>query len=596
MNNYYEKKLEHISSDEAQVLALESMNSTVVIAGPGSGKTTVLTLKVIKLLTETIHEPRGLACLTYSIEAASELKDRLVKMGLGKRRNVFLGTVHGFCLSEVLLPFGELYPKYKIPFPIRIVSEKEKRKLFDKQNYSGNPRIEEVDKERTRCIQGISNVELDSYQVALKAAIDFEKVLIDNGYIDFISMVKFAVELIKNEPYIRKALESKFPWIIIDEYQDLGKPLHELVLSLLELTDIKVFAVGDADQSIYDFQGAAPDYLIELSQKQGISVIHLINNYRSSQEIVRASEYILNNDRGYIACGEFKDYHDEIEFLECANGMSGEYEISVEQIKKAHASGVPYHEIAVLVASNRQVADLAEECKKAEIPFHVSRQEFRKTALIKWLCDCAKWLVDKYNNSFDSICSTWISFLSQKGILSTDDRMRVKARLYSVISESQQYKECLIKWLYFLDEKLGIVSLFKELERYPDELENWYVFLEKVESQVPALTIDYLTCLGYPNNQVVLSTRHSSKGLEFDVIIMLGMEKDSFPNYHADTQSKMDEARRLCFVAVSRARLKCILVRSTRLQYKNGKWIDKQPSPFWTELKEFQDMNKENSK
>ena len=86
---------------------------------------------------------------------------------------------------------------------------------------------------------------IESYDIALKAAISFEELLIQNGYLDFISMVKKSVELIKNESYVRKALEAKYPWIIVDEYQDLGKPLHELILTLLNLTRIKVFAVGD---------------------------------------------------------------------------------------------------------------------------------------------------------------------------------------------------------------------------------------------------------------------------------------------------------------------------------------------------------------
>lgn len=264
VNAYFEKKLQEISKDDMQFAAYKAVNNTVIIAGPGSGKTTVLTLKVIQLLTEMIYPPRGLACLTYSTEAAREFKDRLAKLGLEKRKNVFLGTVHSFCLAEIIIPFASLYPQYKIPVPIRIISEAEKKRLFNSQDYAGNPKLTDVDKERTRNIHGISRVEIESYDIALKAAISFEELLMQEGYLDFISMIKLAVELIKNEPYVRKALEANYPWIIVDEYQDLGKPLHELILTLLDLTKIKVFAVGDADQSIYDFQGAAPDYLIEL--------------------------------------------------------------------------------------------------------------------------------------------------------------------------------------------------------------------------------------------------------------------------------------------------------------------------------------------
>ena len=589
VNAYFEKKLQEISEDDMQFAAYKAVNNTVVIAGPGSGKTTVLTLKVMQLLAEMIYPPRGLACLTYSTEAVREFKSRLVKLGLEKRKNVFLGTVHSFCLSEIITPFAALYPQYKIPLPIRIISEAEKNRLFNSQNYEGTPTLIDVDKERTRNIKGISRVAIESYDIALKAAISFEELLIQNEYLDFISMVKKSVELIKNESYVRKALEAKYPWIIVDEYQDLGKPLHELILTLLNLTRIKVFAVGDADQSIYDFQGAAPDYLIELSQRQDVSCIHLKNNYRSSQTIVDASEYVLKSSRGYIASGKLQDYHAKLEFIECSKGMDEQYERVIEQISRFHTEGIPYHEIAVLVGNNKQVTELAQECSRQNIPAYIARQTFRLTDLIIWIQNCAKWVSDKCSVSFDEICSTWKSFISQKRIISEDDYFLLKRTIFQTLTASKVYKDNLSEWLCYLDKKVGIVSAFTASERYPDEIDNYNKLLETARSHDTQLTIKFLTRLGIPENQVVLTTRHSSKGLEFDVVILPGMEKDSFPSYYDNTPRKLAEARRLCFVSVSRARKACILIRSKNLQNQYGRWFSKEPSPFWVALQEFQD-------
>ena len=589
VNAYFEKKLQEISEDDMQFAAYKAVNNTVVIAGPGSGKTTVLTLKVMQLLAEMIYPPRGLACLTYSTEAVREFKSRLVKLGLEKRKNVFLGTVHSFCLSEIITPFAALYPQYKIPLPIRIISEAEKNRLFNSQNYEGTPKLIDVDKERTRNIKGISRVAIESYDIALKAAISFEELLIQNEYLDFISMVKKSVELIKNESYVRKALEAKYPWIIVDEYQDLGKPLHELILTLLNLTRIKVFAVGDADQSIYDFQGAAPDYLIELSQRQDVSCIHLKNNYRSSQTIVDASEYVLKSSRGYIASGKLQDYHAKLEFIEYSKGMDEQYERVIEQISRFHTEGIPYHEIAVLVGNNKQVTELAQECSRQNIPAYIARQTFRLTDLIIWIQNCAKWVSDKCSVSFDEICSTWKSFISQKRIISEDDYFLLKRTIFQTLTASKVYKDNLSEWLCYLDKKVGIVSAFTASERYPDEIDNYNKLLETARSHDTQLTIKFLTRLGIPENQVVLTTRHSSKGLEFDVVILPGMEKDSFPSYYDNTPRKLAEARRLCFVSVSRARKACILIRSKNLQNQYGRWFSKEPSPFWVALQEFQD-------
>jgi DNA helicase-2/ATP-dependent DNA helicase PcrA len=101
----FKEKLNQIKKDKEQYEAFLSENNTVVIAGPGSGKTTVLTLKIMKLLMEEIKPPRGLACVTFSRAAAKEFKDRLNALGYQKRENVFLGTVHSFCISEIISPF-----------------------------------------------------------------------------------------------------------------------------------------------------------------------------------------------------------------------------------------------------------------------------------------------------------------------------------------------------------------------------------------------------------------------------------------------------------------------------------------------------------
>lgn len=214
---------------------------------------------------------------------------------------------------------------------------------------------------------------------------------------------------------------------------------------------------------------------------------------------------------------------------------------------------------------------------------------FRLTDLIIWIQNCAKWVSDKCSVSFDEICSTWKSFISQKRIISEDDYFLLKRTIFQTLTASKVYKDNLSEWLCYLDKKVGIVSAFTASERYPDEIDNYNKLLETARSHDTQLTIKFLTRLGIPENQVVLTTRHSSKGLEFDVVILPGMEKDSFPSYYDNTPRKLAEARRLCFVSVSRARKACILIRSKNLQNQYGRWFSKEPSPFWVALQEFQD-------
>lgn len=110
-----------------------------------------------------------------------------------------------------------------------------------------------------------------------------------------------------------------------------------------------------------------------------------------------------------------------MEFIECSAGMDEQYDKVIEQICKFHAEGTPYHEIAVLVANNKQIAELAQECSRQNIPAYIARQTFRLTELIVWIQNCAKWISDKASVSFDEICSTWKSFIPEKRIISEDE-------------------------------------------------------------------------------------------------------------------------------------------------------------------------------
>ena len=179
--------------------------------------------------------------------------------------------------------------------------------------------------------------------------------------------------------------------------------------------------------------------------------------------------------------------------------------------------------------------------------------------------------------------------MSSDVIISEDDYFLLKRTIFQTLTASKVCTDNLSEWLCYLDKEVGIVSAFTASERYPDEIDNFNKLLETARSHDTQLTIKFLTRLGIPENQVVLTTRHSSKGLEFDVVILPGMEKDSFPSYYDNTPRKLAEARRLCFVSVSRARKACILIRSKNLQNKYGRWFSKEPSPFWVALQEFQD-------
>lgn len=595
MSTKYLEKLNRIQKDEYQKAAFESQVNTVVLAGPGSGKTTVLTLKAMQLLNGVIYEPRGLACLTYSREAAREFTERLKELGLVKGKNVFLGTVHSFCLTEILGKFSDIY-SLNIPMPINIVSEKQRAKIFEdaKKNIGCKDeyfRIDRMNRARMLSISGVSNICVDRDETAEIVAKEYEKLLNKAGVIDYETIIIESTKLLQEKPYVRECISAKYPWLLIDEYQDLGRPLHEMVLSLIDNTNIKFFAVGDPDQSIYGFQGAVPDYLIELASRPDVQKITLLNNYRSNQDIVDGSELVLNQQRGYVA--KTRENENAIyKFVEVTEALDDQIEYFVKRIVPVLVENqIPYEEIAVLVGNNSECNSIALNCQKENIPYYIVKHQFNRSDFVKWVENCASWIEGDTDILFTDIGDFWTSLMTVNGAryMTDEEKLIIRERLYRVLKESKDYENSLTDWFAFIRERLGFDKYLEQNMYFQDEKDNIDNLVKEMSgSEYEEYGIDKFYKIGKPENQIVISTRHSSKGLEFEAIIMMGMEEDHFPSYRVKKNPKLlEEANRLCFVCVSRAKRICILMRSNyyTIETKKGLWRKLYyPSRYWKQL------------
>lgn len=591
----FTEKLNQTKKDDKQIEAFNSDTSTVVIAGPGSGKTTVLTLKIIDLLRNKIRQPRGLACITYSKEAVKEFTERLNKLGYKKRQNVFLGTVHSFCIAEVIAPFAKLY-NLDISFPLKIISEKEREELFedivtDLKLGGANLSIEDVDKERSLNILGLSLVQVESYDIALKVALEYEKRLIEMDKVDFVGIVKYATALIQTKPYVRKCLVAKFPWILIDEYQDLGKPLHEMILSLFSMTNIKIFAVGDPDQSIYSFNGAIPQYLIELKENPNIKEIKLTTNYRSNQDIINASLLALGQQNRSYNAGTREDENAEFHFVTCEQDIEQQYDYVIHNIiPSCLEADIPLSEICVLVRGNKEAKELAALMKNHSISYYISKMDYKRTDFIIWLEDCAKWINNRESQSFTTIFGFWIEMTKKhnnKKMLPSEI-LNERKMLFGILNRSKEYTNNLLEWIKYIFNQLDIIPMLKSSTVYPDEIDNINELIKTiVKGSLAGATVQRFGSIRKPNNQVTISTRHSSKGLEFEVVILLSMEEGNFPYYlNVNNKEKLAEEHRVFFVCISRAKRICYLLRSKRITVYSKRYgrtyiINKEPSMFW---------------
>lgn len=299
------RAIDELSANPEQLAAVRETSHCVVLAGPGSGKTKTLTTAMARTLAEDVADPRGVACITYNNECAIELETRLARLGVATGDRAFIGTVHGFALSQVIAPYARCVP-VGLATDFRVATRAESRAAvesayaaviggFDdphrRWSFASEKRRRDVDRSRAEW-RGM-NPELATFVEA------YESELRRQGLIDFDDMPLLAYRMIKEHAWIRDALRARFPVLFVDEYQDLGHALHELVLLLCFGGGIRLFAVGDADQSIYGFTGANPELLESLTRRGDVRAIRLRFNYRSGGKIVRASLGALGEERDY---------------------------------------------------------------------------------------------------------------------------------------------------------------------------------------------------------------------------------------------------------------------------------------------------------
>lgn len=569
MSVQYQKELEEIQKDEDQYNAFMQMGHTVLQAGPGSGKTKVLTLKIYQLLRDHIKTPRGLACITFSKEAATEFTTRLQNLGFTQRENVFLGTIHAFCISHIITPFSHLYPELEIPSKLIFISTKRQNEILvsiqGEIGYHGKITFEEISKERQN-IDGFSEVKIRPYELAQRIALLYEKRLKAAGLVDFDSIVIYATKLVK-EPLVQRYLQGKFPWLLIDEYQDLGKPLHEIVLTICRETKIKVFAVGDCDQSIYSFNGAHPDFLIELSREADFADLKLSTNYRSHPDIVKASEVCLKEARGYKA-NNSRSGGAEFRFISCQQGMDEQYDLVVEKLLPHYLhKSISHEEIAVVLKSRKEAKALAKYFVKKGIPFYLSNGSFEKSEVVRWLEHCAKWCCNPQEYSFEKLFVFWNQLFQSHGGTSSDLLNRIF--LYRCLTNNRE--TITKKWFKQLLKDLQLIELLGGSTAFPDEVENLSNLKKELDKGAYG-TLAKFSHLSKPIGQVTISTRHGIKGLEFEVVILLGLEEGNLPDWRDIENGNVSEARRLFFVCVSRAKVSCIFVWSFKHYIYNGKY------------------------
>ncbi len=573
-----------------QLAAYDSTGHCVVLAGPGSGKTKTLVLKLARIMAEDVRAPRGAACITYSQECARELARRLEPLGLRDAPNLFIGTVHGFCLRHLLMPYGrlaELPVRYPLTMATQAQSDVLAKKTGERLFGERHPRTSIDLNRHRRSVLDRTSAEWSSEPELAAWADAYESALRRGGLLDYDDLIVFGHWLVSEHDWVLPLVHAKFPVLAVDEYQDLGVALHHIVDRLAFKGGVRLFAVGDPDQSIYGFTGADGALLEQLAERDDVERVQLQLNYRSASQIVQASEMALGQARGYRSSEP--DRRAVIAFVPCADGLEGQAAHAIRQIIPAALAAKPGRclgDIAILYRDYRvgdivaaQVADAGHNFVRID-----NAAPYRKVALTSWIEDCAAWCSAGWREGrpqLRGLLDRWLGFhrAQPSDAQVRDERQRLTALLWSLRAGAGPAR--------------GFLAAVRE--QMLDALLESETFLADQGEQVARMTaalavggpladLDLASLGGRDGSPTHLNllTLHSAKGCEYDVVIMLGLDLGSLP-WRNQPPAALRESRRLFYVGLTRARDEVHMLYSGFVDTPRGRGYWGR-SPFLDEL------------
>lgn len=579
-----------LASNPGQQAAYDSTGHCVVLAGPGSGKTKTLVLKLARIVAEDVRAPRGAACITYSQECARELTRRLERLGLREAPNLFIGTVHGFCLRHLLMPYGRL-AGIPVPFPLTVATQRQSdqamKRVGERLFGVGHPnKPMDLGRHRRSILERTSEAWTD--EAALSAwAEGYEAELRRTGLVDFDDLVIFGQRLVSEHDWVLPLLQAKFPVLAVDEYQDLGVALHRIVTRVAFEGGVRLFAVGDPDQSIYGFTGADGALLQELAEREDVERVQLQLNYRSASRIVSMSEMALGEARGYQS--NDLDRQAVIAFVECENGLRGQAAQAITEIIPAALASKPGRslgDIAILYRDYRAGDVIAEAAAAAGLDFVRidTAAPYRKVALTSWIEDCAAWCAGGWREArplLRSLLDRWLGFRRAR-ISDADSRVELRSLtrlLWSLRNEEGSARDFVVAMRAgMLDEMMATEPSLSDQREQVDRMSA------ALALGGPLAELDLAGLGGRDGSPLHLNllTLHSAKGCEYDVVIMVGLDLGSLP-WCNESLADLRGSRRLFYVGLTRARDEVHMLYSGFVDTPRGRkhWGR---SPFLDEL------------
>jgi DNA helicase II / ATP-dependent DNA helicase PcrA len=630
--------LQELNSSQRDAVRATS-GPVMVVAGAGSGKTRVLTYRIAYLLKQGIH-PGKILALTFTNKAANEMKNRINTLLKSERAIPWMGTFHSVFARILrqeahLVGYHRSYSIYDTEDALGLVRSIMNDLNISQQQYHPKAILNTLSSAKNRLLppdQMLKHSQSIFEEKTVLVYKEYVRRLKLNNAMDFDDLITLPIMLFKKNPDVLGKWQSRFEYILVDEYQDTNHAQYCL-LNLLAQKRKNICVVGDDAQSIYAFRGADIRNILDFERDYpNCTMFRLEQNYRSTKFILRAADSVIKNNHQRIPKtlwtenGEGEPVH----IIECANEQEEGIRVARLIQDELHKSKRDFNHFVVLYRTNAQSRSIEDGLRRSEIPYTiVGGVEFYKRKEIK---DVIAYLRVIVNPVDDESMLRIINFPARGIGNTTINRLRSIARehdvpfldackqidqiprvnriartgVHNLVALIKKYRDLhehdrmsASELARSLIEETGILDIFKQ-ESTPESISRW----ENIQELLSAITefseenpgkglTDFLETVSLiadvdkwndTRNAVTLMTFHSAKGLEFPVVIMAGMEDGLFPLYNGYPESEeLEEERRLCYVGMTRAREQ-LYMTFTRYRYRYGEGYYPVPSRFLEEI------------
>lgn len=599
-------------NDKQKEAVIDDSKHLRIIAGAGSGKTRVLTMRIAYLIEQKHVNPKNVLAITFTNKAANEMKNRISEM-LGEAGDgAFISTIHSLCvriLKEEIGVFG--YPKN-----FTIVDGDDQKTILKEAYKEFN--IDKKDLSYGSALDYIANCKYEelSYEKAMDQAYG-EKKLVDKANVykyyderlkslyalDFDDLILFTVRLFKLHKDILKKWSSKFIYIHVDEFQDIDKTQYELI-KLLSSTHDNVYVVGDPDQTIYTWRGADVNIIVNFDKDfKNTKTIILNQNYRSTNNILEGANSLIKYNKSRVPKDLFSENGngDKIVHKTLPDETSEAYYI-VSCIQSLLKQGYEYNDIAILYRSNYLSREVEKVFIENRIPYVIyGGIRFYERMEVKDILSYLRLIVTGDDLAFQRVINQPKRGIGQKSIdtifsLAKENNIS----MYEVVKQGlfaknqsvlESFVDMVERWKSSLDgkpleevltdvfEQSGYRSML-EKENETERIENVKSLIDDIkdyQETYPGSTLaDYLSMISLYTDKantdgsasVSLMTIHASKGLEFKVVFVVGLSEGIFPSERTLLEQKgVEEERRLAYVAYTRAKEKLTLTDTSSFSY-----------------------------